>query len=114
MKTPIDYFFQTASKEWRILEAISVYDKLKRYDSFGSLLEAMQRDIGSACEKQPTFKKKGKLFVEIVEVIYKNIKEIKRKIKIFMFFSFLFLEFDKYELHEDTIRTRARARGKRK
>ncbi|KAG1543372.1 hypothetical protein G6F49_011365 [Rhizopus delemar] len=67
MKTPIDYFFQTASKEWRILEAISVYDKLKRYDSFGSLLEAMQRDIGSACEKQPTFKKKGKLFVEIVE-----------------------------------------------
>lgn len=59
MKTPIDYFFQTASKEWRILEAISVYDKLKRYDSFGSLLEAMQRDIGIACEKQPTFKKKG-------------------------------------------------------
>lgn len=52
--------FQTAPKEWRILEAISVYDKLKRYDSFGSLLEAMQRDVGSACEKQPTFKKKGR------------------------------------------------------
>jgi hypothetical protein len=88
MKAPIDYFFQTAPKEWRILEAISVYDKLKRYDSFGSLLEAMQRDIGRACEKQPTFKKKGKLFVEIVEVIYKNIKKIKRKVIIFMFIFF--------------------------
>lgn len=71
MNVPIDYFFQTSPKEWKILEAISVYDELKRYDSFRSLLEAMQRDIGSVCEKQPTFKKKGEFFVAIVEVIYK-------------------------------------------
>ncbi|KAI8973816.1 hypothetical protein BDF20DRAFT_824356 [Mycotypha africana] len=64
MKTPIDYFFQTAPKDWDILEAISVYDKLERYDSFGSLLEDMRRNVDSACEKQPTFRKKGKLIVE--------------------------------------------------
>lgn len=86
MKTPIDYFSQTGPKEWNILEAISVYDKLKRYDSFGSPLEAMQRDVGSACEKLATFKKKGKLFAEIVEVIYENIKETKGKVIIFMLF----------------------------
>ena len=71
MNVPIDYFFQTTPKEWKILDAISVYDKSKQYDSFKSLLQTMQRDIRDVCEKQPTFKKKGQFFAETVEVINK-------------------------------------------
>lgn len=80
--------FQTAPKQWNVLEAISVYDKLKTYDSIVSLLQAMRNDVGSACDKQPSFKKKAKTFVETIEVIYKNIKEIQRKVIIFIYFFF--------------------------
>ncbi|KAF1803620.1 hypothetical protein FB192DRAFT_1279003, partial [Mucor lusitanicus] len=59
--------FQTAPKQWNVLEAISVYDKLKTYDSIVSLLQAMRNDVGSACDKQPSFKKKAKTFVETIE-----------------------------------------------
>ncbi|KAI7893713.1 uncharacterized protein EV154DRAFT_479011 [Mucor mucedo] len=90
MNTPIDYFFQTSPKEWNVLEALSIYDKLERCDSFGSLLQTMRREVDSVCERQPTFKKKGKSFADTIE----------EGIKIHAFV--LLLEFSNCNLHGDT------------
>jgi hypothetical protein len=78
MNEPIDYFFQTSPKKWDITDAINIYDGSKQYDSFISLLEEIQHDLGVVVARQPTFQRYATSIMVRIGVRYKIDKIIRR------------------------------------
>lgn len=64
----IDYFYHTAAKSWKIIDAIAFYDEQKSFNSFYSLLLAISRDLNTVKSTQISLKKYAKAALEDIEV----------------------------------------------